>query len=180
MKNSSRVLKSRTVFKGRRVQVRVDRVLEPGNVETTRELLVHPGSVVIVPRCEDGSILLVRQYRHAAGQHLWELPAGVVEEGEKPLVAAQRELREETGFKASKLKVLIDFYPSPGVLTEKMYLVEASGLVKAPAPPDADERIRVGKFTPAQLNARLRKRGFKDGKTLVALLWLNLTANILL
>lgn len=177
MKSSSRTLKSRTVFKGRRVDVRVDRVLEPGNVETTRELVVHPGSVVLIPRGEDGSILLVRQYRYAAGQSLWELPAGALEKGEKPLVAAQRELREETGYKAKKLKVLIEFYPSPGILTEKMYLVEASGLLKAPATPDADERIRVGRFTPAQLRARLRKRGFKDGKTLVGLMWINQISN---
>jgi ADP-ribose diphosphatase len=170
-------LQSRTVFKGKRVEVRVDRLVEPGNVETTRELLVHPGSVVIIPRCDDGSILLVRQYRHAAGQYLWEVPAGVVEKGERVLVAAQRELREETGFKANKLKVLLEFYPSPGVLTEKMYLVEASGLVKAPAAPDADERISVGRFTPAQLAGKLRKRAFKDGKTLVALLWINLSSN---
>jgi ADP-ribose diphosphatase len=160
------------MFKGKVITVKLEQVVEPGRIEATRELVCHSGSVVILPHLADGRLLLVRQYRHAAGQSLWELVAGGIEHGEDPLEAARRELLEETGYRALRLKPLFDFFPSPGVLTERMYMVEARGLTLSKAQPESDERIRVGRFTLRQLKEMLGARKIKDGKTLAGLYWL--------
>jgi ADP-ribose pyrophosphatase len=150
----------------------VEQVLEPGRIKATRELVCHSGSVVVLPHLADGRVILVRQYRHAAGRALWELVAGGIERGESPEKAARRELEEETGYRALRVKRLLDFFPSPGVLTERMYLVEAVDLSFSGAQPESDERIRVGRFTRRQLKQMLVDRKIKDGKTLVGVYWL--------
>lgn len=165
-------LSSKTVFKGRRVEVSVDRVREPGGVEAQRELVRHPGSVVVLPVLADGSILLVRQFRYAARQSIWELVAGGLEPGEKPLRAAARELAEETGYRARVFKRVLDFYPSPGILNEVMHLVEARGLMRGEARPEADERIQSRIFSVAELRKMAGANKIKDAKTLVGLFWL--------
>jgi ADP-ribose pyrophosphatase len=167
-----RVLKSRTVFKGRLISVKVDQVTEPGNVRAEREVVCHPGSVVVLPRLPDGRLILVRQFRYAAGQSLWELVAGGIERGETPRQAARREMMEETGYSCTHLSPLFDFFPSPGILSEKMHLVEATGLTLSKAHPEADERIRLGRFTMRQIRQILRSGKIKDGKTLIGLYWL--------
>jgi ADP-ribose diphosphatase len=167
----SRVLSSKTVFKGKVVTVKVEQVVEPGRIMAEREMVCHSGSVVVLPHLDDGRVLLVRQYRHAAGQALWELVAGGIERGETPKEAARRELLEETGYRARRLTPLFDFFPSPGVLTERMFLVEARGLTLTQAQPEADEYIRVGRFTRRQLEEMLEARNIKDGKTLAGLYW---------
>ena len=166
-----RVLSSQAVYQGRIVQLRVDRVQEPGGVVVEREVVDHRGSVVVLPILPDGRVLLVRQYRHAVRRSLWELVAGGIEKGETPRRAAARELREETGYRASTLKALFDFYPSPGVMSERMFLVEARGLCPAPSSPEPDEVISVGSFSLPQLRTMIRQNKIKDGKTLVGLLW---------
>jgi len=143
----ARTLESKTLFRGRVVELKVDRVIEPGGVETTREVVCHPGSVVVVPHLPDGRLILVRQYRYAAKESLWELVAGGIERGESPRQGARRELREETGYHAGALEPVLEFYPSPGVLSEKMHLIEAWDLTPSKAQPDADERIETGFFT---------------------------------
>ncbi len=172
MQKRARTLKSKTIYCGRVVELKVDRVIEPGGVETTREVIYHPGSVVIVPHLPDGRLILVRQYRYAARQSLWELVAGGLEKGETPRQGARRELLEETGYRARTLKPLLEFYPSPGILTEKMHLVEAWDLTPAKGEPDADERIEVGFFTVDEVMKMIRSRKIHDGKTLVGMLWL--------
>jgi ADP-ribose pyrophosphatase len=166
-----RVLKSRTVFKGKLVHLKVDRVVEPGGVAASREIVCHPGSVVVLPELPDGRLLLVRQFRYAARRWLWELVAGGIDPGETALEAARRELEEETGYRARTFRLLLTFFSSPGFVNEKMHLFEARGLTRAKARPEADERIRVGRFTEAQLRGMLRARKIEDGKTLVGLLW---------
>lgn len=166
-----RALSSETVYRGRVVGLKVDRVVEPGNVEATREVVCHPGSVVVLPLLDDGRVLLVRQFRYATGKSLWELVAGGLKPGERPGAAARRELLEETGYVARRLRRLFSFYPSPGFLNERMVLVEARGLTSGKAQPEADERIRVGRFTRTQLGHMLRLNRFQDAKTLVGLLW---------
>ena len=166
------VLKSKEIYRGRLIQLRVDRIVEPGGVTVEREVVHHPGSVVILAHSDDGGIVLVRQYRYAAKQSLWELIAGGLELGERPLAAARRELLEETGYRAEKLRLLFDFFPSPGILTEKMFLVEATGLTRSKARPDPDERIEVGHFTPFQVMKMIKSRRIRDAKTLVGLFWL--------
>jgi ADP-ribose pyrophosphatase len=169
------VLKSTEIYRGRLIRLKVDRIIEPGGVRAEREVVQHAGSVVILAHSNDGRIVLVRQYRYAVKQFLWELTAGGIEPGERPLAAARRELLEETGYRAKKLRLLFDFFPSPGILTEKMFLVEATELTQSRARPDLDERIEIGHFTPAQVRKMIKSRRIRDAKTLVGLLWLILT-----
>ena len=130
MPKQVRVLKSREIYRGRVIQLKVDSIIEPGGVRAEREVVHHAGSVVILAHSGDGRIVLVRQYRYAARESLWELIAGGLEPGERPLAAARRELLEETGYRAQKCRLLFDFFPSPGILTEKMFLVEATDLTQ--------------------------------------------------
>jgi ADP-ribose pyrophosphatase len=167
-----RVISSRTLYSGRVVELKLDRVIEPGGVTADREVVRHRGSVVVVPHLPDGRLVVVRQYRYAARQWLWELVAGGLEPGETPRAAARRELLEETGYRARSVKLLCDFYSSPGFLSERMFLVEARGLTRSKACPEPDERIRVGRFTLGQLVKMLRSQEIHDAKTLVGILWL--------
>ena len=167
-----RTISSKTIYQGNVITVKVDRVIEPGGIKVTREVVCHPGSVVVLAHLPDKRLLLVRQFRYAIGQPLWELVAGGMEPGETPQVAARRELLEETGYHARTVTPLFDFYPSPGILSERMHLVEARGLAFSKAQPEADERIRAGRFTLRQLRKMLRGKKIIDGKTLVGLYWL--------
>jgi len=167
-----RLLKSREVYKGRLIQLKVDSIIEPGGVRVEREVVHHPGSVVILAHSGDGRIVMVSQYRYPARESLWELIAGGLEPGERPLTAARRELLEETGYRAGKFRLLFDFFPSPGILTETMFLLEATELTQSRAKPDPDERIEVGHFTPAQVMKMIQSRRIRDAKTLVGLIWL--------
>jgi ADP-ribose pyrophosphatase len=172
LRSRVQVLKSKTVYKGKVVSVKLDHVTEPGGIDAVREVVCHSGSVVVLAVLPDGRLVLVRQYRHATGQSLWELVAGGIEPGETARDAARRELLEETGYRARTLKPLFDFFPSPGILTERMYLVEARGLALSKAQPEADERIRVARFTLRQLRKMLSARKIRDAKTLVGLYWM--------
>jgi ADP-ribose pyrophosphatase len=154
------------------VDVKVERVIEPGDIETTREVVCHPGSVVVVPRLPDGRVILVRQYRHPVQESLWELVAGGIEHGESPRQSARRELLEETGYRARNVKPLLQFYSSPGFLTEKMYLFEAWNLTPSAGQPDADERIETGFFTINTIRKMIKTNEIHDGKTLVGILLL--------
>lgn len=172
MPNRLRVLSSKTIYKGKVVQLNLDRVREPGGITAYREVVRHPGSVVVLPHLSDGRVVLVRQYRYAARRWLWELVAGGIEHGETPRQSARRELLEETGYRAQTVKLLFDFYPSPGFLSERMFLVEARDLTRSKARPEPDEHIQVGHFTHAQVLSMLRRKQIRDAKTLVAILWL--------
>lgn len=171
MASRARVLSSTQIYKGKAVRLTLDRILEPGGIQARREVVHHPGSVVVVPRFPDGSVLLVRQYRHPAGRSLWELVAGTLEPGERPALAARRELEEETGYRARRWKHLFDFFPSPGIMDEKMRLFEARGLRFEKASPEPDERISVRRFSPGELRRMLAGGKIQDAKTLVGLLW---------
>lgn len=167
----ARVLSSRTVFRGPVFDVRRDRVREPGGVEATRDVVVHYGSVVLIPVLDDGRVLLVRQYRHATGQFLWELVAGRTERGESSPRAARRELTEETGYSGRRFRRLIEFFPTPGFVSERMVLYVVEGLKPGTARPEADEKIETGAFTLAELEGRIRRGTIRDGKTIAGLLY---------
>lgn len=171
MSSKARLLSSKTLYRGRVFELKRDRIVEPGNITATREVVEHPGSVVILPLLANGHIVLVRQFRYPARDSLWELVAGSMEPGESVIAAARRELLEETGYRAGRLKRLLSFYSSPGFLTERMHLVEAQGLTLSQARPEPDERIEVKAFSKSRIQKLLREKKIRDGKTLVGLLW---------
>ena len=172
----ARVLSSRVVYRGPAFRVTADQVLEPSGVRTRRDIVHHSGSVVILAIEERGSeprILLERQYRHAAQQILWELPAGRIDEGEKGLTAAKRELLEETGYAASRWKCILRFYASPGFLAETLDVYSARGLCRGKAQPEADEVIRIRMVPLSAAVGMVMKGTIRDAKTIAGVLWLN-------
>ena len=171
-------LSSRLVYEGRIFDVSIDRVRLPHGHEATLELVKHDGSVVLIPVTGDGRVLLVRQYRHAAGRFLWELPAGSLESGEDPDLGAARECQEELGLVPASLERLLTLYPTPGFCTETMTYYRATGL-RPPGPgdpaahQDEDESIEVGTFTVAEIRAMVDRGDIADLKTVAALVFLN-------
>src|SRR6267143_5444251 len=127
-KPGAKILRSEIIYQGPIFGIRRDEVIEPGGVRATREVITHPGSVVVLPVLSDGRILMIRQYRYAARQYLWELVAGRIDAGEKPREAAARELIEETGYRARKFRIFLDVFPTPGFLEERMFILLAEGL----------------------------------------------------
>ncbi len=162
---------SRTVFRGKVFSVARYAAIEPGGVAVMREVVHHAGSAVILPLLEDGRIVLIRQFRLAAGRFLWELPAGSLDRGETALAAARRELAEETGYRASSWRKLIEFFPSPGILDERMTIFLAQKIRPGQASPESDERIQARAFAPERWQAMIRSGQIRDGKTLTGLLY---------
>jgi ADP-ribose pyrophosphatase len=167
----AKIFHSETLFEGKVFSVRQDRISEPGGVVATRDIVVHRGSVVLLPIFPDGSILLVRQYRHAVGTFLWELVAGRLEAGESKPAAARRELIEETGYTARDVKQILELFPSPGFVTERMWIFAARGLRRGRAQPEEDERITAKKFSLGALEKMIRSGALHDGKSVAAILF---------
>jgi len=167
----AQVLKSEAIFQGKSFGVRRDELIEPTGVRTMREVVTHPGSVVVLPVLADGKIVLVRQYRHAAGQYLWELVAGRMERGENPKEGAARELIEETGYRGKKFSVFLEVFPTPGFLEEKMFLLLAEGLTLGEAEPEEDEKLIARAYTKKQLEEMIRTKKLRDAKSVAGLLF---------
>lgn len=167
----AQIVRSSIVYRGKIFGIRRDEVVEPSGVRTSRELITHPGSVVVLPVLPDGRVILIRQYRHAARQFLWELVAGRIDKGENPRQAAARELIEETGYRAKRFRVYLDFFPSPGFLEERMFIFLASGLKEGQASPEDDEKIETRAYRREQLEQMIQKRIIRDGKTIAGLLY---------
>ena len=165
-------LAHRVGYRGRLLSLDVDRVLEPGGVEVDREVVRHPGSAVILPITADGGVVLVRQYRYAVADFLWEVPAGHIETGEQPEETARRELVEETGYYPQRLEKLLDFYPAPGFTDERMYLFRGTELEERERRPEEDEKIEVRRFDPGVALRMVSAGEILDAKTLVALSFL--------
>jgi ADP-ribose pyrophosphatase len=177
---SARVLSSKEVYRGPVFWVTSDRVVEPGNIEVRRDIVRHPGSVVVLAVDERGKeprILLEVQYRYTVGGKIWELPAGRIDPGETELAGAKRELLEETGFTARSWKRILRFYASPGFLAETMSVFLARGLKPGIAQPEADEVIDV-RFVPLSKALKMVKTGqIGDAKTICGVLWLKQYGN---
>jgi ADP-ribose pyrophosphatase len=175
-KSKAQILSSREVYRGPAFWVTTDQIIEPSGLQVRRDIVRHTGSVVVMAVDDSGKepgVLLLRQYRHAAQQNLWELCAGRIDEGESELVAAKRELLEETGFSARKWKRLFRYYASPGFLAETMSLYLATDLKAGAAQPEEDEVIKT-RFFPLSEAVRLVVSGrIHDGKTISGVLWLN-------
>jgi len=172
----ARIFSSRTVYRGPVFWVTTDVVQEPGGIRARRDVIHHPGSVVILAVEESRStprVLLERQYRHAANDYLWEVPAGRIDPGEKALTAAQRELLEETGYTAGNWRLILKFYASPGFVAETMSVFLATGLRAGKAQPEADEVI-LKRLIPLPTAVRMVLTGtIHDAKTISSILWLD-------
>lgn len=166
---------SQVGFTGRLLQVKIDTVTLPNGKESSREVIQHPGAVGILPVLDDGSIVLVKQYRYPVGTVLYEIPAGKLDIGEAPEVCAPRELSEETGYKAKEWKLLTSIVTTPGFTDEVIHLYLAKGLTKEEQHTDEDEFIDVVAFTPEQVKKMVLEKDIFDAKTLSALLLYYLT-----
>ena len=165
-----KLLKSEIVYPGRAFTIRRDTLLLPDGHKARLDIVEHIGSVIILPVDTDDNLLFVRQYRHAAGLDLLELPAGMLNEGEAPEACAHREIREETGMAAGLLEYLGGFYLAPGYSTEYMHVFLATDLRPDPLEADADEFLTV-EYVPLVTALAMAKRGeIPDAKSLAALL----------
>jgi 8-oxo-dGTP pyrophosphatase MutT (NUDIX family) len=172
---TAELLSSEVVFEGPLFRVRHDKLIEPGGKHSERDVIRHNGSVVILAvdkskSKKDPWIVIERQYRHAANQFLWELPAGKLEAGEEPLAGAQRELEEETGYRAKKWRPLVEYYASPGFLGESMKVFLAEGLIPGEAHPEEDEQIELRLVKLTDVLKMIEKGAILDGKTLTSVL----------
>lgn len=171
--NSVRRIRSKIIYRGRVATLSLDTFRMPGGKSLVRETIRHPPSVVILPVFSNGQILLIRQFRHAVGRVIYEIPAGTSEPGESQLRCAQRELTEETGYAARRWKKLCRFYPAPGISTELMDLYVATDLYvpTQKLAMDEDEDIAV-KITPARKALEMvRRNRIVDAKSIIGLLW---------
>jgi ADP-ribose pyrophosphatase len=169
------LLSSEVVYEGPLFRILHDKLIEPGGKKSERDVIRHNGSVVILALDSFKSkknpwLVIERQYRHAANQFLWELPAGKLDPGEEPLVGAQRELEEETGYRAKKWKPLVEYYASPGFLGESMKVFVAEGLIAGEAHPEDDEQIEFRLVRLSDVLKMIEKGMILDGKTLTSVL----------
>lgn len=164
------------VYRGPVFSVTTDRVEEPGGLRARRDVIHHSGSVVVLAVDDSAPtprVLLERQYRHAAKDYLWELPAGRIDAGERELEAARRELIEETGYRAKKWKRILKFFASPGFVAETMAVFLATGLQAGEAEPEEDEVIQL-RLVPLPTAIRMVLGGtIRDAKTISSVLWLD-------
>ncbi len=169
-----KLISSRERYRCSLFRVTEDHAKDPGGFEIKRSIVRHAGSAVMMAVDARRRILLVRQYRLPAKAKLWELPAGKVDAGEKPIGAAKRELIEETGYRAKRWKKLVSFYPSPGYISEKMTIFLATELTAGEAQPMDDERIECRWFPAKQVERMIRTNKIEDGKTMVGyFVWKN-------
>ncbi|MFZ1701458.1 MAG: NUDIX hydrolase [Pyrinomonadaceae bacterium] len=164
-------LSSEHIYKGRIFDVRIDTVRD-GELEYKREIISHKGSAVIVPVFEDGTVALVRQYRHAAGRQMLELPAGTLDAGdESPETGARRELEEEIGVIAENIEKMAEFYVSPGFLDEKMFVYLATGLTETAQNLDDDEVVEIVRLPLTEAAQMARDGRIEDAKTIIGLIF---------
>lgn len=167
------LISSKISYKGNVFSVYTDKVIEPGSLTPhTRDVIRHNGSIVVLAVDEsvnpdDPDIILIRQYRHAAGQFLLELPAGRIEPKEAPLAAAKREMIEETGFRAKRWTPLTKYFASPGFLGESMQIYLARDIRQGTANPEEDEHIEIVRTPLSQVLTLIAANKIHDGKTLI-------------
>lgn len=172
MAKEYKIIDSRQVFQGKIFKIFVDNVRMPSGNIVEREVLSHFGAVGIVPITEKNEVILVEQYRHAARQRLWEIPAGKLDKDEDPRDCAVRELKEETGITAADIIKLVEFYNAPGYSNERFYLYMAKGLTIGEAQPDGDEEqdLKVIKLPLSKALSMMRSGEICDAKSIIGLL----------
>ena len=163
------VLASEKIFKGRVIEVTLDTMRE-GDQTYTREVVRHGGGAGVVAYFEDGSIALVRQYRHPVGRYVLELPAGKIEDGEPPEACAARELEEEVGVRAARMDLLSEFFTTPGFCSERLWVFLADGLTETALGHEEDEIIEIVRLPFARALAMIASGEINDAKTIIGLL----------
>jgi len=153
----------------RRLRVERRRITTPRGLEIERVMIIHPGAVVVLPLLDDATVVMIRNYRPAAGQMLLELPAGTLETDESPEACARRELTEETGYHAGRIEPLFDFYTSPGVLSERMFAFLARDLEPGGQALDHGEEIDVEPVALDRIRQLLTEGRLQDGKSIAVL-----------
>ena len=164
-----RTINSRLLHEGRHFSFLQDEVELPNGLKTYRDIVRHPGAVAIVPVLPDGRVVLVRQYRYAAGKPLLEIPAGTLEGGEDPLECARRELKEETGYEGSELKAILSCYMAPGYSNEVIHFFEAGGLREMGVSPEEDESIEVEVYEIGEITRMIEENIIEDAKTIIGI-----------
>lgn len=170
MDQTETVIGSETKFEGKIVHLRVDTVRLPDGKESKREIVQHKGAVCVVPILDDGTILLVRQFRLAAGKVLLEIPAGTREPNEEPDATAARELEEETGYRADVIRPLFSAFLAPGYSTELIHAYVATGLTPTQTHMDADENVELERVAGAEIEQRILRGEIQDAKTIATVL----------
>jgi len=168
-KEAPKVIGTNVAFRGRVIEVVVDTISE-GDIIYPREVVHHPGSAVIVPVFDDGTVAFVRQYRHPAVRYLLEIPAGTLRRGEVPEEGAARELEEEIGVVCRSLEKLSEFFVSPGFLEEKMWVYLATGLTETEQRLEDDELIEIVRLPLAQALSMITTGEIEDAKTIIGLM----------
>jgi ADP-ribose pyrophosphatase len=166
-----KTIKSEEIYSGRVVHLRKDEVILPDGRRSTREIVEHPGAVVILAQNNRGQLVMVKQFRKAIEDVLLELPAGTIEPSEEIIACAQRELEEETGYRAQKWERIFDFYSSPGFCNEKLTLYFAQNLTRTKSNTDYDEFIEIVELDIEKIRLLLQKDKIRDAKTLIGILW---------
>jgi len=166
----SRCMNSTLIYEGRVFRLHRDHVRLPNGVDTTLDIIRHPGAAAIVPLTPTGHVLLIRQYRYAAAGHIWEIPAGTMEAGESPLECARRELGEEIGVAARRWRTLGQIYPLPAYSDEIIHLFRADDLTPTEQHLDADEILEVHEFSFDDITEMIRTGAIRDAKTITGLM----------
>jgi ADP-ribose pyrophosphatase len=169
-KMSVKVHEITPVYKGKIFSVVVEEVTLPNGATKKREIIRHPGAAAMVPLLEDRRVVMVKQYRHAVGRFVWEIPAGTLEPGEDPLTCARRELVEEIGYEAGRLEKITEILPAPGYTDEHIHVFLATGLTPAEQQLEDDEVLDV-EFVPLETALGMVRRGeIQDAKSIVGLM----------
>jgi ADP-ribose pyrophosphatase len=163
------VIATEDIYKGKIFDV-FKAEISDGDIKYKREIVKHKGSAVVIPVFADKTIALVRQYRHAAGEYLLEIPAGTLNTSENPEIGALRELEEEIGVKAGKIEKLTEFYVSPGFLTEKMHLYLATDLRETQQNLEEDELLTIEKLSFTEAFAKIKNGEIQDAKTIIGVI----------
>ena len=170
------LLSKKRVYSGRRISVDLDEVRFPDGSVGKLEMVRHPGASAVIPFLDpldapDPRIILIRQYRWAAEQVMWEVPAGTLDKGEAPATCAHRELREEAGVEATELRHLVTMFTTPGFTDEQIHLYAATGLTTVPTAHEADEFIETHEIRWSEVGRMIRDGRIRDGKTMAAIMW---------
>ncbi len=159
----------RNIYSGKVVTLNLERVQLPNGVTIDLETIRHPGAAAVVPLKEDGTVVLIRQFRHATGGYIYEIPAGKLNPGEDPLDCAARELEEEVGYRAATLELLCSIFTAPGFADEVIHIYQATGLTKGRQQLDRDEVLEVIEMPLAEAVQHILKGTIRDAKTIIGL-----------